>query len=79
MMPKTKSIFNFEITNFKDPYVWSDVRNRVFGLIKDIKKDIGIEESPLEYRESLKSSHAMGRCSGLRNRQLHGYAPGFAF
>lgn len=42
-----------EITHGKTPYVWPDVRKRVLGLLNEIRKDIGIDESPIEYRGRL--------------------------
>jgi hypothetical protein len=41
------------IANGEQPYVWTEVRNRSIALLNEIRKDVGLDKRPIEYRGSL--------------------------
>lgn len=41
------------ITHGNAPYVWAEIRELSLGLLNEVRKDVGIDSSPIEYRGNL--------------------------
>lgn len=41
------------ISNGNAPYVWAEIRELSLGLLNEVRKDVGIDSSPIEYRGNL--------------------------